>query len=172
MERALDPWLEDLRSRMLGLARRRVPADAAEDLVQDAMRVIVEKGGSSAAGDEIDGRPRLAWCLQVLRNVIGNHYRRAETRKKLIDGSIEPESLGRLLEARSSEDRIRAIEDGLAELSAADANCGRYLTRMADEVPAREIARDEGIETHALYQRLYRCRAKLRRILKGKGVLP
>ena len=172
MERDREPWLDDLRRRMLDIARRRVPADAAEDLVQDALRVIVEKGGSAVAGDEIDGRPRIAWCLQVLRNVIGNHYRRAETRKKLIDGSIEPENLGRLLEAQGSEERIRTIEDGLAELAAGDGNCGRYLARMADEVPAREIARDEGIETHALYQRLYRCRAKLREILRRKGVLP
>jgi RNA polymerase sigma factor (sigma-70 family) len=172
MDHALEPWLEDLRRRMVDITGRRVPADDAEDLVQNAMRVIVEKGGALGAGDEIDGRPRIGWCLQVLRNVIGNYYRRSETRKKMIAGSIEPERLGSLLESQSSQERIKMIEDGLAELTAADSNCGRYLTRMADEIPAREIARDEGIEPHALYQRLYRCRAKLREILRRKGVLP
>ena len=172
MDRSLEPWLEELRRRMLDITRRRVPADDAEDLVQNALRVIIERAGSAGAGTEIDGRPRIAWCLQVLRNVIGNHYRRAQTRKKMIDGSIEPETLSRPLESLGAEDRVLMIEDSLAELAAADGNCGRYLQRMADETPAREIARDEGLETNALYQRLYRCRRKLREILRRKGVLP
>jgi len=171
MDHALEPWLEDLRRRMLDITRRRVPSDEAEDLVQNAFQVIVERGvGRSAA--EVDGLPRLAWCLQVLRNVIGNHYRRAETRRKVIDAGVDLENLGGPLEALGAEERIRTIEEGLSELAAADGNCGRYLQRMADETPARDIARDEGIETHALYQRLYRCRRKLREILRRKGVLP
>ena len=40
----LEPWLESLRARLLGVARRRVPQVAAEDLVQDALKVILERG--------------------------------------------------------------------------------------------------------------------------------
>ena len=40
----LEPWLENLRARLLGVTRRRVPHETAEDLVQDALKVIVERG--------------------------------------------------------------------------------------------------------------------------------
>ena len=129
MDHGLDPWLEDMRRRMLDIARRRVPADEAEDLVQSA-------------------------------------------RRRVIDGSVDTDRVAGSLESMDAESRVRTIEEGLAELAAADGNCGRYLWRMADETPARDLARDEGIETHALYQRLYRCRRKLREILRRKGVLP
>jgi len=167
MDRARESWLEDLRRHMLGIAARRVPVDEAEDLVQKALQVIVERGDAAS-----DGRPPVAWCLQVLRNVIGNHYRRTATRNRLLDRSVAPETLSRPLESLDTEQRLRTIEEGLAELAAGDDNCGRYLQRMADGEPAREIARDEGLDSNALYQRLYRCRRKLRDILRQKGVLP
>ena len=45
-------WLERLRGRMLDIARRRVPADEVEDLVQGALRVIVER--VRAIGEGLD----------------------------------------------------------------------------------------------------------------------
>lgn len=160
-------WLQQLRRRMLEITRRRVPVDEAEDLVQSALEVIVEKG---SAFDQ--DPPGVAWCLQVLRNVIGNHYRREGTKKRFLDASVDPENVALPLEALDSLDRVRAIEEGLDQLENISPDCGRYLRTMLDETPVHEIARREGLETNALYQRLYRCRGKLREILRQKGVLP
>ena len=157
---------------MLEITRRRVPADEAEDLVQSALQVIVERSGDPALTEWIDGKPPLAWCLQVLRNVIGNHYRREGTRRRFIDASVAPENIALPLEALDSGDRVRYIEESLEELAAASPDCGRYLRSMMEETPVQEIARANGLEANALYQRLYRCRRKLRDILRQKGVLP
>ena len=63
-------------------------ADEAEDLVQSALGIIMEK---------MQDRPDLAWCLQVLRNVIGNHYQRRRSAESvavedqpLADGDATP----------------------------------------------------------------------------------
>lgn len=161
-----------MRYRMLEIARRRVRPDDAEDLVQQALRIVVESGNSSREASWPSDRPAVAWCLQVLRNVIGNHYRRRATRTRYIDEASDPEQAALPLEAMDAAERVGAIEAGLLELARSDANCGRYLGRLMDDAPVHLIAAENGLETNALYQRLYRCRRKLREILRRRGVLP
>jgi RNA polymerase sigma factor (sigma-70 family) len=160
--------LDQLRTQLLAVARRRVPADAAEDLVQDALRIIAERGWPTA-GAEADALPPVAWCLQVLRNVIGNHYQRAQTRRKYLADGVEADRAVPPLEALERSRRLEIIEGALARL---EGDCGRYLGRLADGAAVKQLAAEVGLAVHALYQRLYRCRAKLREILRQEGVLP
>ena len=131
---------------------------------------------SPEAGADVDGLPPLAWCFQVLRNVIGNFYQRERTRAEADPEAEREATYGAAsrptpLEALESRDSERIIREGVDELAATDKNCGRYLHLvLAGEDPAT-IARREVVPAASLYRRLYRCRQKLRSILEEKGML-
>lgn len=175
-----DAVLSDLRARLLAVARRRVDPEAAEDVVQRAMMVIVERG-SSLDGEGLDeiagapGLPPLAWCLTVLRNIIGNVYQRQRTEGVIDRGALLTEvesSHPTPLQALESAEAARAIEGALAALDTDGASCGRYLRALADGLSPRSLADQEGLSEAVLYRRVYRCRAKMREILLEKGLLP
>jgi RNA polymerase sigma factor (sigma-70 family) len=162
-----DRQIELLRIRFLELARRRVPADAAEDLVHEALGII------HARGDETpDGLPPLAWCFQVLRNVIGNWYQRRDSRERWEQRARLQESPVVITPLQALEEReaLSRIERGLRRLAKTDPNCGRYLRRIVEGADSAEVAAQEGIEAGAFYRRLYRCRAKLRELLREEGI--
>lgn len=66
---AAEQLFESLRVRLLAVAKRRVREGDAEDVTHEALRVIHARLGAAAGGV-------LPWSFAVLRNVIGNHYRR------------------------------------------------------------------------------------------------
>jgi RNA polymerase sigma factor (sigma-70 family) len=169
--RGADDWLVALRTRMVELARRRVQPDDVEDVVQTAMRVVIEKG-LQRTEREVEGLPPIAWCLQVLRNTIGNHYKRQRTQKKWVDSAVEADRVSIPIEAMSSAEKLETIEGALAKMMQEDPQCGSYLQRTLDGSSAREIAAEDGLDADAFYKRLYRCRRKLREWLRERGVLP
>lgn len=167
-----------LRARLLAVARRRVAADTAEDVVQRAMTVILQHGGTNASVEPtagVDGLPPLPWCLQVLRNTIGNLYQRQRTEQIVERGrsSEDTEASGPTpLQALESKEATRAIEEALDRLGESDLPCARYLRALADGTSPHLLAQREELSEPVLYRRVYRCRAKLRVILLEKGLLP
>lgn len=168
-----DRWLAELRARFVAIARRRVPPEAVEDVVQDTLRIVVEKGWSGPGAPDIAGRPALAWCMQALRNVIGNHYQRARVRAARAADPVRLEAVadgGRgPLEALAARDAERVVREALAALARADGPCGRWLSALAEDRAPGELAREAGIEEGAFYRRLWRCREKLRAALAERG---
>ncbi len=158
-----EAWIGELTRRFTEVAARRVNPASIEDLVQDALRVVIEKGGD---------RPRLDWCFQVLRNVIGNHYQREKTRRRFVVPDPEREADAAAtevtaLEAMEGQELVDLLRTGVGTLGEP---CSNYLGRlMVGESPAR-ISTEEGLEAAVFYRRLYRCRQKLREWLKSKGV--
>jgi len=144
-----------------------------EDVVQEAMRVIAEKGIDRAALP-LEGVAPLAWCFQVLRNTIGNHYQRQRTRQRWTESDADAGERAqnpRVLESLDSEQTLLVVEGALGEMARSDPTCAAYLSRLADGARPGEIADDESVERPAFYRRLYRCRQKLRDILIEKGVV-
>lgn len=170
-------WLLALRARFVAVAQRRVPASDVEDLVQDAMRIVVEKGlmGPGAGKGTVDGLPPIAWCFTVLRNTIGNHYQRTRVRRRVLaplEAAGDPVSEGATpLEALESEDAIARIHDAIAALASENEACARFLSRLLQGVSPAELAGEEHLDEAVLYRRVYRCRQRLRLILAEKGVL-
>lgn len=170
-----EEWFAQLRERFLAIARRRVPDDAAEDLVQDALRIVHEKRGELSSGS-VAGAPALAWCFQVLRNVIGNYYQRQRTR-----ADADPEALRSAvaedappatpLESLEEREAERRITEAVDDLAASAADCARYLRALLEGLEPAAIAERVGVSAPVLSRRLYRCRAKLRVILERRGVL-
>jgi DNA-directed RNA polymerase specialized sigma24 family protein len=166
-------WLAALRERFVSLARRRVAPDVVEDVVQEALRIVLERGVSGAGGLAPDGVPALAFSFKVLRNVIGNHYQKEDVRRR----RWEPEERAAQaadpapapLEALASADAMRLVERCLAQMADGDASCARYLRRLADGATPRELAGEERLAEAVLYRRVYRCRLKLRVLLEQQG---
>jgi DNA-directed RNA polymerase specialized sigma24 family protein len=177
--------LDLLRQRFRVIARGRVPADAVDDIVQDAMLVIVRKAKSSGGAEQARdadsagrtvtsaGLPALPWCFQVLRNMIGNYYlhraRRAGDRP--LDCPDEHASLDATpVEALEAKELRAALAESLAAMRASDPQCGRYIGRLLDGATPAVLAAEEGVEQGALYRRMYRCRMKLRGLLAERGI--
>lgn len=161
-----------LRTRLMAVAARRVAAEVVEDLVQEALGVIVTRGVQVGSFELVDGLPPLVWSLQVMRNVIGNWYQRTRTvQRRRVDGFdflAEPAVEPTPLDALASEDATRAIH---AAIEALDPPCAVYLGRLARGGSPADMARDAQLDRAALYKRLYRCRVKLRAALLRLGIL-
>ncbi len=164
-------WYESLRQRYLSLARRRVEPDAVEDVVQEALRVVFEREGIFSRDTE-DGLPPLAWCFQVLRNTIGNHYqkRRTRSREQNIDTAYGLSHGKTPLEALQESESETLIHALLATLEETDPQCARYLQRLAEGEKPAEVAEREKLRAAVFYRRIYRCRGKLRELMREEGV--
>lgn len=168
-----DAWLAHLQRRFVEIARRRVPVDAAEDVAQDAMRVVLEKGlrpGEDSPDPEL---PPLAWCFQVLRNAVGNFYQKQRTlaRNTELDHASGLSDGPTPLEALEQTELHRLVGEVLQEMDRAGDACGGYLRELAEGNAPADMAARDGIDAAVLYRRLYRCRGKLRTILEQRGVL-
>jgi RNA polymerase sigma factor (sigma-70 family) len=173
IERRTSEWLSGLRREFVRIASRRVDESDVEDVVQEAMRVIAEKGIDRGA-DPVDGFVPLAWCFQVLRNTIGNHYQRQRTRQRWTETdpvAVDRAHSPRVSESMDSQTTLALVEDALDDMARTDAKCADYLTRLADGARAGDIADDEAIGRAVFYRRLYRCRQKLRDLLTSRGVV-
>ena len=174
-ELGAEQWFEQLRQSFVAVARRRVPLAAVDDVVQDALRVVHEKNIEPLVDRRVDERPTLAWCFQVLRNIIGNHYQRE--RRRGVVGELDVDnthssSTPTPLEALESSEVARLVNRALDNLARADASCGHYLRRMLTGASPAALAKEEDVPAAALYRRVYRCRQKLRALLETEGVTP
>lgn len=170
-----EEWFMQLRDRFVAVARKRLPNDQVEDVVQEALAVVYEKGIRIPEAGPVEGMPPLAWCFQVLRNVVGNHYQKQRTRSGT-SGDADYETLDAAddrptpLEALQSKEAAGLIQDGLRELARLDETCCRYLRRLLDGLAPADLATEEQVDAAILYRRVYRCRSKLRDILEANGV--
>jgi len=169
----------DLRVRFLTLAKRRVQPDHAEDVVQEALGVVLRKY-RDLPGD----RGLLVWSLTVLRNVIGNHY---QSRRRDADQTVQVDDWHRVPEARLAGDPVgqlmdeqaaATMEQAIAELARTAPRCGNIFANLLSsleqgggprEVSSRALAMMQAdtpdLTRNSFYVALHRCRARLRAIL-------
>ena len=167
--RNLDPrWLAQLRERFAEIAARRVPESAAEDVVHDALAVVLAKGLAEA---DRHGQPDppLSWSFTVLRNVIGNYYQNRRGHES-VDGMELTDDRPDVLAALTTAERARTIRSAVDDLRRENAECADWLWSLAQGGKVADLARRAQLDPSVLYRRLYRCRRKLAEILRGKGV--
>lgn len=166
-----DPdWLEPLRVRLTEIARRRVREDSVEDLVQDTLRIVLERG-LPVAREEGRDRPPLKWCFMTLRNVIGNWYQKQRDQTDVQDLPLAapgPDPLSAL----AREERDRRIHEALDELRRQSRDCAGWLWAVAEGTKPAELADRAGVAADAFYRRLYRCRKKLEALLLERELRP
>jgi DNA-directed RNA polymerase specialized sigma24 family protein len=167
----LDPtWLTPLRRRFAEITARRVPTDAVEDLVQDALGIVLAKGPAEAhrAGDT---EPSLRWCFNVLRNVIGNWYQKRRHHEPVENHDLADERPD-VLAALAADEQAQTIRTAVAELRLQRPDCADWLWSMAQGTKAGALAERARMEHSAFYRKVYRCRRMLAEILQRKGVSP
>ena len=163
-------WIAALRERFVEIARRRVPEDAAEDVAQDALRIVVDRGMAVARQQGRD-RPPLKWCFMTLRNVIGNWYQKRRDHDDVDDVALVDER-PTVLDALTTEERHRRIRATLERLRSRSEDCARWLWQIALGTKPAALAREADVEASAFHRRLYRCRRHLRALLEEEGLQP
>lgn len=166
---------ENLRVRFLGIAKRRVQQDNLEDLVQEALQIVLRKAREQHRTENV-----LVWSLTVLRNVIGNHYqaRRRETERMVTGEDI----LDNVADATAGPDQMPEtdphLENALASLAERFPRCGKIFAGILASLELgggpREVSQRalESIQRTTpemtrggFYTALHRCRSQLRAIL-------
>lgn len=167
---------ENLRVRFLGIAKQRVQQDHLEDVVQEALQIVLRKAGEQQRTENM-----LVWSLTVLRNVIGNHYqaRRRETERMVTGEQI----LETLADPMARPDQIpetdSQLERALASLADRFPRCSRIFAGILaslevgggpHEVSQRALEtmqrQTPGMTRGGFYTALHRCRSQLRAILE------
>jgi Sigma-70 region 2 len=166
---------ENLRVRFLGIAKRRVQQDHLEDLVQDALQIVLRKAREQHRAENI-----LVWSLTILRNVIGNHYqaRRRETERMVTGENI----LDNVADTTAGPDPLpetaAQLEQALTTLAERFPRCGQIfagiLASLENGGGQREVSqralesvqrRTPELTRGGFYTALHRCRSQLRALL-------
>lgn len=161
-------WLSLLRQRFAGIAARRVPEDAIEDIVHDALGIVLAKGPAEALRNN-QSEPSLQWSFNVLRNVIGNWYQRRRHHETLEGVEFQDDGPDALA-ALTTAERVETIRSAVEELRQARPRCAHWLWSMAQGIKAGVLAEGADMESSAFYRKIYRCRKILAEILLRKGV--
>jgi RNA polymerase sigma factor (sigma-70 family) len=130
--------------------RRLGDRSTAEDVVSEVFRVAWQRWRD---GEELS----LPWIYGVARNVIGNEYRRSGRADALwVKMALEPD-------APEDDEQNRRVRDAMLVLREKD----RELLFMAywEELSGSEMAAILGITPSALWVRLNRARAALKKVL-------
>ena len=144
-------------------ARRRVAAEAVDDVVAETLTVVWRRLDDVPVDDLA-----LAWCFGVARRCLANQRRGAERRGRLADRlRREPP----VPAPSPGEDAITGDSD-LSEALAALSTDDRELVRLWawEQLGPREIAVVLGLSANAVSVRLHRARQRLAESLAGKGV--
>jgi len=185
-ERAQSGLFSALRVRFLQVAKRRVHEDHLEDVVQDALRIVLDKYRTRTGDIGI-----LVWSFTVLRNVIGNHY---QSRKRDVGRTTHVEDWQTFSPAAVVMDPTRdretveftsRLEAAIASLARKSPRCGRLFANLLKSYGegggqrdvsrrALELAQDEDsdLSRNTFYVALHRCRAQLRAILDAEEGSP
>ncbi len=171
-----------LRERFLPLAKQRVQEEDHEDIVQDALRVVVARYRERPSAEGI-----LPWSLVVLRNVIGNYYQRRSRniRHESLDDRDDIEAEFATRHALSpdvfddSREVIERVTGAIARLSSERPTCGTIFRRILEslelgggprKISGRAMAgvREDhpDMSSGSFYVTLHRCRLRLREILR------
>lgn len=169
---------DHLRVRFLSLAKQRVQVDHAEDVVQEALKIVFDRYGEIKPGPGI-----LIWGLTVLRNVIGNHYQARNREKERLDfveewpaaAATDADVLSETMLSQTTDRLLAAID----ELGRRFPRCARIFQGLLasleqggtpNQVSSRalQLVRQDHPELTrgSFYTALHRCRASLRAVLE------
>jgi RNA polymerase sigma factor (sigma-70 family) len=152
---------EYLLARFTYLAQRRISAEEARDVAQDACVTVLEKYRTEAPQDRF-----LAWAYEVLRNKIGNYYQHQKVQKKVM-ADLPPDSPARLPDRAEAdlETRLKLILC-LKRLVKAYPRFARILNLIYQGYTTDEICQRLRLTANNLYVSLTRSRKILNNCLE------
>ena len=149
-------FFEYLHARFTLIATRRVGADHAEDIAQEACITVLQKYRSGVPEDRFE-----AWAYQVLRNKIGNYLQGRDVRRNVASGLERIEDVGGTSsEAVDPALRIRLL-DCLRLISRTVPRYARVLNLVHQGYSTPEICERMSVKPNHLYVILNRSRKML-----------
>ena len=159
-----------IRGRIVRLAQQRLQRDEVEDVVQQTLSTLWEKRSSLRDPDQL-----MPFLFQILRNKMGDSYRRKRyqqqirvTKTEPIDtlkdsGATNPELL------LEEKELVNVLREAIVLCAAENRLWGKIL-QLLQEGKSREEIRKElgGIPMATVYTRIYRARQTLVRILRDE----
>jgi RNA polymerase sigma factor (sigma-70 family) len=159
-----------IRQKIFLLAQKRLQRGEVEDVVQQTMSILWEKRNSIRDADHL-----MPFIFQVLRNKLGDTYRRRKLKKEAhVSG---PKTLNSLKnstpdspELRFEEKELgRVLRDAIDICAAENGTWGKVLKLLQQGLSREEIQRELGdIPMATVYTRIYRARQSLIKILKDE----
>ncbi|MBI2841388.1 MAG: sigma-70 family RNA polymerase sigma factor [Acidobacteria bacterium] len=143
------------------LAKLRLVKEDTEDVVQETMMVVTEHFLNYQTLESL-----FAFTDGVLRNRIGNHFRKRDRRRRLLEMFLArpqpPCYVEDVLAEESLEQRVRMAIDRLGQRSP---GCRQALLGLCEGMTWDELSRLLELQGRPLTNKIFRCRAALRRIL-------
>jgi RNA polymerase sigma factor (sigma-70 family) len=159
-----------IRQKIFLLAQKRLQRGEVEDVVQQTMSILWEKRNSIRDADHL-----MPFIFQVLRNKLGDTYRRRKLKKEAhVSG---PKTLNSLKnstpdspELRFEEKELgRVLRDAIDICAAENGTWGKVLKLLQQGLSREEIQKELGdIPMSTVYTRIYRARQSLIKILKDE----
>lgn len=153
-----DKFFETIRLRMIAVARKRVQGDHCQDVVQEAILILNTKIDQLQNDSEI-----LPYAFTILRNCIGNHYKKTRREQRVIEFPGTLESVETSADERSDWQEV--IGKALLYLKKESPRCAELFGAVLDSAGIAELQKLLNSTAENVYRSLYRCRARLRRIL-------
>lgn len=153
---AEEEMLEYLRARFNYLAKQRIEGGDAEDVAQDACITVLEKYKEVLPEIEFE-----AWAYQVLRNKIGNYFRKRDVRRRAMRDTGLSEQVPEVMSAEPDADLWYRLRICLRKLILAYPRYARVLNLIHQGYTTDEISARLRISRNNLYTILSRGRAML-----------
>jgi RNA polymerase sigma factor (sigma-70 family) len=152
---------EYLLARFTYLAQRRISAEEARDVAQDACLTVLEKYRTEAPQERF-----LPWAYEVLRNKIGNYYQHQKVQKRVM-ADLPPDSPAQSPDRAEAdlETRLRLILC-MKRLVKAYPRFARILNLIYQGYTTDEICERMRLTANNLYVSLTRSRKLLNNCLE------
>lgn len=159
---AEDEIFSHLRARFVFIAKRRIRQVDAEDIAHDACLTILDKYHSLEPDIQFE-----AWAYQVLRNKIGNYFRRDRVKQRL---QLHLSNLDVVADTSTVDpDMLIRLVTCLRKLVKVNARYAKILNLLHIGYSTDEICRRLKINRSNMYSIVSRARKMLRDCIFGEG---
>ncbi len=161
---AREEILKFLQARFLKLAKLRVMGEDAKDIVQETLMVVDHHLQEIATVEGL-----LAYTNEVMRNKIGNHYRRRDLRRRYIVTSDHvPEPEYDMTEELETAELYRLMHKAIDELGEVRPRCRELFLGLINGLSISDLCERLQMPRSKVDEWLFRCRQALRRILQKR----
>ncbi|MEW6367285.1 MAG: sigma-70 family RNA polymerase sigma factor [Acidobacteriota bacterium] len=153
-----------LRARIGTLAKLYIWGDDIEEVVQETMMVVTSQFPSLRTPEAL-----IAFANKVLRNKMGNLYKRRDSRKALLVSLEELEEHPFYTVEEWGPGKLHEIVfEAIELLGNSRPVCRDLLMGLLAGETSEELCQSLSIPPHRLDDRVYKCRSALRRILRER----
>ncbi|MBI2838036.1 MAG: sigma-70 family RNA polymerase sigma factor [Acidobacteria bacterium] len=150
--------------RLLEVARRRMREEDAQDVVQESMLTIVDRIEHHETPESL-----LGFAHGVLRNKIGNFYRKRNRHEQVVMAMGRPPEDSRTIDADlAGAELSRIVREAIDELSERSPHCRDVLLGLAEGKRYADLCIELGIPASLIDKRVFRARQALRSIIRKR----